>query len=203
MFGIEKDFQQLMEQAYGPLGEKQQMTEIEELKAQIKVLEKKVALLEEIEKTPVPTMDLIKDGSVFCVEYNYTIYYRSEYRHSNGWIKWWRQDDEDTSILTRVDDAETFRLLEKMFSADIAANPQGSFKFTFGPTLYDIIEEWWSDIFTVKSSLSSEESCDDLIERIKEWLPKPQSAEGSQSVGVEELVTGWNDCLETIKSKLG
>ena len=29
MFGIEKDFRQLMEQAYGPLGEKQQMTEIE------------------------------------------------------------------------------------------------------------------------------------------------------------------------------
>ena len=70
-------------------------------------------------------------------------------------------------------------------------------------TLYAIIEDWWSDIFTVKSSLSSEESCDDLIERIKEWLPKPQSAEGSQSVGVEELVTGWNDCLETIKRKLG
>jgi ubiquinone biosynthesis protein UbiJ len=47
MFGIEKDFQQLMEQAYGPLGEKQQMTEIEEVKAQIKVLEKKVSFLEE------------------------------------------------------------------------------------------------------------------------------------------------------------
>lgn len=50
MFGIEKDFQQLMEQAYGPLVEKNQMTEIEEVKAQIKLLEKKVALLEEIER---------------------------------------------------------------------------------------------------------------------------------------------------------
>lgn len=29
MFGIEKDFQKLMEQVYGPLGEKQQMTEID------------------------------------------------------------------------------------------------------------------------------------------------------------------------------
>ena len=29
MFGIEKDFQQLMEQVYGPLGEKHQMTEID------------------------------------------------------------------------------------------------------------------------------------------------------------------------------
>jgi hypothetical protein len=178
------------------------MTELEELKAQLKVLEKKVALLEEIEKTPIPKMELLKDGSVYCVEYNTIKYYRNHYRHSNGWVKWWRENDEGDQ-LTRVDDPETFRLLEQMFAADISANPQGSLKFTFGPTLGDVIEEWWSDIFTVKSDLSSNESIDDLIERIKKWLPKPQSAEGSQSIGVEELVTGWNDCLETIKRKLG
>jgi len=85
MFGIEKDFQQLMEQVYGPLNKDKmtdlkftspsgettikvrdtgrlgtvapktklhirKMTEIEQVKAEIKVLEKKVALLEEIEK---------------------------------------------------------------------------------------------------------------------------------------------------------
>ena len=130
------------------------MTELEKIKAEIKALEEKVASLEETEKTPIFRIELLKEGSVFCVEYNDTIYYRNEYGGSDGWIKWWRQDDEDTSILARVDDAETFRLLEQMFSADIAASPQGSLKFTFGPKLYDIIEDWWSDIFTVKSSLS-------------------------------------------------
>ena len=178
------------------------MTELEELKAQLKVLEKKVALLEEIEKTPIPKMELLKDGSVYCVEYNTTKYYRNHYRHSNGWIKWWRENDEGDQ-LTRVDDPETFRLLEQMFAADISANPQGSLKFTFGPTLGDVIEDWWSDIFTVNSHMDMNESIDSLIERIKKWLPKPQSAAGSQSVGVEELVEGWNDCLETIKRKLG
>lgn len=178
------------------------MTEIEELKAQIEALSEKILQLEEAEKAPPLKMELIKEGGVYCVDYNNTMYYRNNYRHSNGWVKWWRENDDGTQ-LTRVDDAETFRLLEQLFSCDIAANPESSLKFQFGPTLYDIIEEWWGDIFTIKSSLSMEESCDDLIQRIKKWLPKRQSAEGSQSVGVEELVEGWNDCLETIKKKLG
>jgi hypothetical protein len=166
------------------------------------VLEKKVALLEEIEKTPIPQMELLKDGRVFCVDYNNTTYYRQEYHDSNGWIKWWRQDDEDTSILTRVDDAETFRLLEKMFAADISANPDGSLKFIFGPKLYDVILDWWDDIFSVNSNDDSDTSVRDLVRRIDEWLPKPQSAAGSQSIGAEELVQGFNDCLNKIKSKL-
>jgi hypothetical protein len=174
-----------------------EMTELEKIKAEIKVLEKKVALLEEIEKTPIPTMELLKDGSVFCVEYNNVTYYRQEYRHSNGWIKWWRENDEG-GILTRVDDAETFRLLEKLFSADIAANPDGSLKFMFGPTLRDIVVEWWGDAETQ----DKDPVISDLVDAIKEWLPQPQSAAGSQSVGVEDMVTGWNDCLERIKSKL-
>ena len=180
---------------------KKQMTELEKIKAEIKVLEKKVALLEEIEKTPIPTMELLKDGSVFCVDYNNVTYYRQEYCHSNGWIKWWRENDEG-GILTRVDDAETFRLLEKLFSADIAANPEDSFKFMFGPTLRYVIEDWWSDIFTLGIDENSEKCINDLMTRIEAWLPHPQSADGSQSIGVEELVTGWNDCLQRIKSKL-
>lgn len=151
-------------------------------------------------QTSIPKMELLKDGSVYCVDYNNTTYYRQHYRHSVGWIKWWRENDEG-GILTRVDDAETFRLLEKMFAADISANPQGSLKFTFGPTLYDVIEDWWSDVFT--TNWDAETSIKTLIDEISLWLPKPQSAAGSQCVGVEELVEGWNDCLDTIRRKLG
>jgi hypothetical protein len=61
MFGIEKDFQNLMEQVYGPLGKKEQMTEIERVKAQIKVLEKKLSFLEELEKTKTPVEEAYKD----------------------------------------------------------------------------------------------------------------------------------------------
>ncbi len=61
MFGIEKDFQNLMEQVYGPLN-KDKMTEIEEVKAQIKVLEKKLSFLEELEKTKTPCEEAFKDN---------------------------------------------------------------------------------------------------------------------------------------------
>ena len=53
MFGIEEDFQQLMEQVYGPL-DGGKMTEIEKVKAEIKVLEKKLSFLEELEQTKSP-----------------------------------------------------------------------------------------------------------------------------------------------------
>ena len=153
-------------------------------------------------QTPIPKMELLKDGSVYCVDYNNTTYYRQHYRHSDGWIKWWRQNDDGTQ-LTRVDDRETFRLLEQLFAADISANPQGSLKFTFGPTLYDVIEDWWSDIFTTGVDGDSDTCIKDLVERIWKWMPSYQSAAGSQSIGVEELVEGWNDCLDTIRRKLG
>jgi hypothetical protein len=224
IYGIDKDFRKLMEQVYGPLGKKEQeesartakelvdnavqkvkkMTEneeeIEKVKAQIKVLEKKLSFLEEIERQP--RMELIKDGSVYCVVYNDTTYYRMKYRYSEDWVKWWREDDEGRYLI-RVDDAETFRLLEQLFGAEISANPQGSLKFTFGPTLYDVIEDWWSDVFCANSTDNMETSIHGLVGRINKWLPKLQSAAGSQSVGVEELVEGWNDCLDTIKRKLG
>jgi len=69
-------------------------------------------------------------------------------------------------------------------------------------TLYAVIENWWSDVFTVSSTDDMETCIDTLVDRIETWLPKPQSAAGSQSIGVEELVQGFNDCLNKIKSKL-
>jgi hypothetical protein len=60
VFGIEKDFQKLMEQIYGPLNENK-MTEIEKVKAQIKVLEKKLSFLEELERTKSPVEEAYKD----------------------------------------------------------------------------------------------------------------------------------------------
>jgi hypothetical protein len=62
MFGIEKDFQNLMEQVYGPLEKKEQMTEIEKTKKEIEVLTKKLSFLEELEKTKSPVEEAFKDN---------------------------------------------------------------------------------------------------------------------------------------------
>jgi hypothetical protein len=68
------------------------------------------------------------------------------------------------------------------------------------PTLYDVIDDWWNDVFTNTDEM---ELCiADLVDRIGQWLPKEQSAAGSQNAYVESAVEGFNDCLNTIKRKL-
>ena len=69
-------------------------------------------------------------------------------------------------------------------------------------TLYAVIENWWSEIFTVSSTDDMETCIDTLVDRIETWLPKEQSAAGLQNVDVEFLVDGFNDCLKEIKGKL-
>jgi hypothetical protein len=71
-----------------------------------------------------------------------------------------------------------------------------------GQNLTDLIYDWWGDIFTSHSDLDMEASIDDLVTRIEEWLPKEQSAAGSQNVYVECTVEGYNDCLTKVKGKL-
>jgi hypothetical protein len=71
-----------------------------------------------------------------------------------------------------------------------------------GQNLTDLIFDWWEDVFTTNSNDDMETSIDDLVERIKHWLPKEQSAAGSQNAYVECSVEGFNDCLNKIKRKL-
>jgi hypothetical protein len=65
-------------------------------------------------------------------------------------------------------------------------------------TLYDIIVRWWGDAETQ----DKDPIIADLVDDIEKWLPKEQSAAGSQNVYVECSVEGFNDCLTKIKSKL-
>ena len=65
-------------------------------------------------------------------------------------------------------------------------------------TLYDVIYEWWDDHFTFQKDATMH----DLVDRIEAWLPKEQSAAGSQNVYVECTVEGFNDALNKIKRKL-
>jgi hypothetical protein len=67
-------------------------------------------------------------------------------------------------------------------------------------TLYDIIADWWDEIFI--NNNASGQNIETLVEQIEEWLPKPQSAAGSQNAYVECSVEGFNDCLTKIKGKL-
>jgi hypothetical protein len=66
-------------------------------------------------------------------------------------------------------------------------------------TLYDVIADWWEYL---EDTLDMDSSIKDLVNDIEEWLPKEQSAAGSQNAYVECSVEGFNDCLKKIKGKL-
>jgi hypothetical protein len=86
----------------------------------------------------------------------------------------------------------TDELVEKLVSKSLSKSK----------TLTDLIHRWWEDVFTTHSDWDSETSIDDLVDQIQLWLPKEQSAEGSQNVYVECTVEGFNDCLNKIRNKL-
>ena len=78
------------------------------------------------------------------------------------------------------------------------------------PTLYGVIADWWDEVFCNNPApvdrdgeyMDKNPTIMDLVESIENWLPKEQSAAGSQNVYVECTVEGFNDCLTKIKRKL-
>jgi hypothetical protein len=44
--------------------------------------------------------------------------------------------------------------------------------------------------------------CDEIVDLVEKWLPKEQSAEGSQNVDTELLVDGFNDAIRKMKEML-
>jgi hypothetical protein len=244
------------------------MTEIEKVKGEIKVLEKKLALLEEIERhNAKPKMHLENEGEFGIVSYNDEIYYRLEYPTAIIWYK--RKDGfSNDMMLVLILDLETHRLLEDKWNNQVLTqkddepycpddpeyydevewdekdnpkpmnevmdrlenkykqaeenaasyitdevvnrmlkeweeNPPEFLKFELGKTLEALITRWWCDVFGgINQDWDMETAIDDLCDRVELWLPKSQSAAGSQSLGVEDMVEGFNDCLKKIKSKL-
>jgi hypothetical protein len=43
---------------------------------------------------------------------------------------------------------------------------------------------------------------DEILDLVEKWMPKEQSAEGSQNVDVELLVDGFNDAIRKMKGML-
>ena len=154
------------------------MTEIEQVKSEIKVLQAKLELLEEIAKHKTP-----------CEE---------------AYLRWWGEYPTNT-WQNDVDRWVAFQSGYKAASEDwkvgeFLPEPQEPQKQTNG-SLTDLIWNWWEDVFTVHSDLDAENSIGELVDRIEKWLPKEQSA-NSQNTYVDCSVEGFNDCLIQIKSKL-
>ncbi len=241
MFGIEKDFQDIMEVIYGPLN-KDKMTEIEELKGQIKVLQKKLSFLEELEKTPSPAEEAYKDWwgeyptNIFNsddvrwmgFQAGYNAAYEekvSEKPEEQKWdavresVKWceenpdkdpldWMkpQTPEETEqslkeAFVEAQKTEKWKEIQKLIDEE---DNDKNFKNSLDlirewgeknkpPTLYQILWEWWEEIFTVNSNLDAENSIDYLVDIIDKKFIPPSS---------ERNTYDWERCLKRMREKL-
>ena len=95
------------------------------------------------------------------------------------------------------DDVNVGKLVDKW-----KANPPKWANFGSGKTLEDKIYKWWETCFVTHCEWSMEECVEDLLDIIQLFLPKKQSAEGSQDIYAVAAVQGFNDAINQIKSKL-
>jgi hypothetical protein len=119
--------------------EVKKMTEIEKVKGEIKVLEKKLALLEEIEMhNAKPKMHLENEGEFGIVSYDGGTYYRLEYPKAIFWYK--RQKTFSDLMLVHIVDLEAHRLLEDKWNNEVITQKDDESYCPDDPEYYDEVE---------------------------------------------------------------
>jgi hypothetical protein len=196
------------------------MTDIEKVKEEIKVLEKKLALLEEIEThKSQPRMEFDFGGKFEVVSYNEMVYYRLEFTDEIYWYKR-KYRFKDGMMLVQITDGETHRLLEGLWFNEVK---KGKYDEP-----YRNVRAYWDEKDNPASYITDEvvnrlvkkyqaqklfnrlvdelgydfDACNDVVDLVESWLPEPQSAAGSQNVDTELLVDGFNHCLQKMKEML-
>jgi len=93
--------------------------DIQKTEAEIKVLQKKLELLKEIEThKSQPRMNFLFDGKFEIVSYNDEEYLRLQFNdESHTWFK--RKHTVDGVVMTAITDGETHRLLEGVWFNDV------------------------------------------------------------------------------------
>ena len=196
------------------------MTELERVKQEIKMLQSKLSFLEEQEKEP--DMMLMRQGKVDIIDYDKKTYYRIEYTDSfSGSYVWFVRRRGEESI-RQVRDVNVYGVLEDYYQKQVVkqkeeypykkqtpeevveglrnamaqAKKEGVFdepKNTELPTLYEIIADWWDEIFL--NNNPSGQNIESLIDTIEKWLP-------NEFLSYGEYSEGWNNCIENLKFRL-
>jgi hypothetical protein len=151
-------------------------------------------------------------GKFEIVSYNDKKYYRLEYNGDDESHTWYRgkYDLADGMMLVQIDDRETRRLLEGIWFNEVKKGKYDEPDCPDEP--YRNVRAYWDEKDNPKPNTlqylivewleNTEDGTSLLMDRIEEWLPKEQSAAGSQNAYVECSVEGFNDCLTKIKGKL-
>jgi hypothetical protein len=162
-------------------------SDIEKTEAEIKVLQKKLDLLKEIEThKSQPRMNFLFDGKCEVVSYNKKSYYRFEFPDE---VYWYRRTSHETYLdlkLERITDGETHRLLEGLWFNDVR---KGRYTDEFEE---DTTSSTLYEMFYNKGLVSI---CDTVCDIVADWLP-------DEDDGDDRYACGWNDCVEKLKLRL-
>ncbi len=182
------------------------MTEIEKVKSEIKVLEKKLALLEEMEKYRSPAEEAYKE----CYG-EYPSGSPSEDARWDAFLNGYQATQPKAVPVDEPEDKYQKYGGTSYFTDDVIgsvlkkweSSPPAFMSFYMGTTLEKLIERWWCDVFGgINSDLTMEGAIADLCDRVEKWFPAEQSAEGSQDTYAIVAVDAENALLQKIKSKL-
>ena len=165
------------------------MTEIEKVKGEIKVLEKKLALLKEMENYKTPVEEAYKDwwGQYPELETD------SEYDDMR-----WRgfQAGFQAAYEEKVREDDYYDEVEW----DEKDNPKPMDDVVNRLVKKYQAQKLWN---MIRNELGySIDCCDEIVDLVEKWLPEYQSAAGSQNVDTELLVDGHNHCLQKMKEML-
>jgi hypothetical protein len=202
------------------------MNEIEKVKGEIKVLQAKLELLKEIEThKSQPRMEFSFGGKFEVVSYNGMVYFRLEFPDEFYWYK--KKYSDEGVLMVAITDGETCRLLEGLWFNEVKKGKYDEPYCPDEPEYYDEVE-WdekdnpkpmdevvdrlvkkyqYQKLYNrVRDQLLlggySVECCDEIVDLVEDWMPKEQSAAGSQNVNTELLVEGFNDCVRKMKEML-
>jgi hypothetical protein len=170
-------------------------SDIEKTEAEIKVLQKKLELLKEIEthKSPVENAYRVWWGQYPELE---TDSKYDDTRWQGFQAGYEAAQSKDVGVQECPD--EPYRNVRAYW--DKKDNPKPVDEVVDRLIKKYQAQKLWN---RVRDELGySIDCCDEIVDLVESWLPEQQSAAGSQNVDTELLVDGFNDCLRKIKEML-
>jgi hypothetical protein len=196
----EQELTDKLTRAYDKVMSKQ-MTEKERIQGEIKILQSKLELMEKLKDYKSPCEEAYKEWMGKYPPTDESVDNTDDIRwraFQMGWMKAQQTYKVGEYQPTPQSPEEVEEGLKQAFrEAKKSKEWQDTQKKIDKPkqeTLYGIIREWNDD--------EDYPTCEELVDRIEEWLPKEQSAAGSQNAYVECSVEGFNDALQKIKRNL-
>jgi hypothetical protein len=189
--------------------------EIEKVKAQIKVLEKKLSFLEELEKTKTPCEEAYKRvyGNYPKSEAVWYIFQEAYEAATQDYkVGEFQETAQERGERVHNEMEETIKIHDGYGVVDYQPTPQTPEQVADGlkeafreavkqgvvssstkqKSLYDVIYDWWEDVFTTHSDWDMETSINNLVDEISLWLPTEHETNSYK----------WNECIRTIREKL-